>query len=197
MVRYRYIAVLVLCSLFHIAGKAEVWKTHFAYNNVTQIALGSDKVYAVSDGSLFSVEKQSEKIAVYNRLSGLHETGITCIYYDKTGKQLLIAYGNGKIDILKSSGVTYLSELYDKDMTQRKTIYNVTLKGRTAYLSTHYGVQTLDLRENKLVDSYWLQPSGLETPVKDVKLTNDSIYAFTDDSVYCASLRDPLSDYHF
>ena len=195
--RLRIIVVLVLCSLFHIAGKAEAWRTHFAYNNVTQIALGSDKVFAVSDGSLYSVEKQSERIEVYNRLSGLHETGITCIYYDKTGKQLLIAYGNGKIDILKSSGVTYLSELYDKDMTQRKTIYNVTLKGRTAYLSTHYGVQTLDLRENKLVDSYWLQPGGLETPVKDVKLTNDSIYAFTDDSVYCASLRDPLSDYHY
>ena len=195
--RLRIIVVLVLCSLFHIAGKAEAWRTHFAYNNVTQIALGSDKVFAVSDGSLYSVEKQSERIEVYNRLSGLHETGITCIYYDKTGKQLLIAYGNGKIDILKSNGVTYLSELYNKDMTQRKTIYNVTLKGRTAYLSTHYGVQTLDLRENKLVDSYWLQPGGLETPVKDVKLTNDSIYAFTDDLVYCASLRDPLSDYHY
>ena len=55
-------------------------------------------------------------------------------------------------------------------MTQRKTIHNVTINGRMAYLSTHYGIQTLDLRENKLVDSYWLRPDGEETPVQDVLL---------------------------
>ena len=195
--RLRVIGVLVLCSLLYLSGKAEVWRTHFAYNNVTQIALAPDKVYAISDGSLYSVDKQGEHIQVYNRQSGLHETGITCIHYDAVGAQLIIAYGNGKIDILGTNGVRYIGELYEKDMTQRKTIYNVTLKGRTAYLSTHYGIQTLNLREYKLVDSYWLLPGGLEKPVKDVKLTNDSIYAFTDDLLYCASLRDPLSDYHY
>ena len=195
--RFRIIAIFVLCSLFHIAGKAEVWRTHYAYNNVTQIAMAEDKVYALSDGSLFSVDKQSEAIKVYNRQSGLHETTIACIYYDRSGKQLIIAYGNGKIDLLSSRGVQYIGELYDKDMTQRKTIYNVTISGRTAYLATHYGIQTMDLRENKLVDSYWLRPSGQETPIKDVLIANDSIYAFSDDSLYCAALTDPLSDYTY
>lgn len=193
----KVIAVLVLCSLSPIAGKAEKWTTHFAYNNVTQIAPASGKVFAVSDGSLFSIDKQTEQIQVYSRQSGLHEVGITCIHYDATGEQLIIAYGNGKIDILSAEGVKYIGELYDKDMTQRKTIYNVTLKGRTAYLSTHYGVQTMDLREGKLVDSYWLRPGGQETPVKDVVVTHDSIYAFTDDSLFCAALQDNLVDYTY
>ena len=195
--RFRIIAIFVLCSLFHLAGKAEVWRTHYAYNNVTQIAMAEDKVYALSDGSLFSVDKQSEAIKVYNRQSGLHGTGITCIYYDKTGHQLIIGYDNGQIDVLTTNGVTYIGELYDKDMTQRKTIYNVTIAGRTAYLATHYGIQTMDLRENKLVDSYWLRPGGQETPIKDVLIANDSIYAFSDDSLYCAALTDPLSDYTY
>ena len=103
--------VFVLCSLFFVPIKAEKWTTHFAYNNVTQIALASDKVYAVSDGSLFSVEKQSEKIAVYNRQSGLHGTGITCIHYDAIGKQLIIGYGTGMIDILTAQGVRYMGDL--------------------------------------------------------------------------------------
>ena len=178
-----------------MTSKAQVWRTHFAYNNVTQIAMSQDKVYALSDGSLFSVNKQSEQIEVYNNQSGLHGTGITCIHYDATGKQLLIGYGTGKIDILSARGVQYIGELYDKDMTQRKTIYNMTLKGRTAYLSTAYGVQTMDLRENKLVDSYWLRPNGQEIAVKDVLLAGDSIYAFTDDSLFCAALLDNLVDY--
>ena len=185
--------VLALCVAMSI--QAEAWRTHYAYNNVTQIALGSDVVYALSDGSLFSVNKQTEAVKVYNRQSGLHGTGITCIHYDALGSQLIIGYNNGQIDVLTADGVTYIGDLYDKDMTQRKTINNVTIKGRTAYLSTPYGIQTMDLREHKLVDSYWLRPGGQETDVKDVLLTNDSIYAFTDDSLFCAKLTDDIVDY--
>ncbi len=187
----------MLSFLFCLCLQAARWTTHFAYNNVTQIAMAPDKVFAISDGSLFSVDKQTEQIQIYNRQSGLHAMGITCIHYDETGKQLIIAYEYGKMDILSSRGVQYIGALYDKDMTQRKTIYNITISGRTAYLSTHYGVQTIDLRENKLVDSYWLRPNGQETPIKDVLLQGDSIYAFGEDSLYCAKLSDPLSDYTY
>lgn len=192
--RLRVIAV-ILCVGFMGSAQAGKWTTHFAYNNVTQIAMAPERVYAISDGSLYSVDKQSEQIKVYNRQSGLHGTGITCIHYDETGKQLIIGYGTGKIDLLSSRGVQYVGALYDKDMTQLKTIHNVTIKGRTAYFSTAFGIQTMDLRENKMVDSYWLRPGGMETDVKDVLLTNDSIYAFTDDSLFCAALRDNIVDY--
>ena len=193
----KHILVLFGCLAAVVGAHAERWTTHLAYNNVTQIAMSSERVYAISDGSLYSVDKQTEAMRVYSRQSGLSGSNITCIYYDETGKQLIIGYETGKIDILSERGVKYISELYDKDMTQRKTIYNVTIKGRTAYLSTHYGVQTLDLRENKLVDSYWLRPNGAETPVKDVLLKGDSIYAFTDDSVFFAAISDNLVDYTY
>ena len=197
MRKHRFI-VLTFCSLLvALSAQAETWTTHFAYNNVTQIAMSPDEVFAISDGSLFSVNKQSEKITKYDRQSGLHGTGINCIHYDATGKQLIIAYANGKIDVLSANGVRYISDLYDKDMTQQKTIYNVTIQGRTAYLSTHYGIQTMDLRENKLVDSYWLRPGGQETPIQDVLLTFDSIFAFASDSLYSAALTDNLVDYTY
>lgn len=196
MVTRRHIVSLILCTLLFVPSRAQMkWTTHFAYNNVTQIAVAPDKVYAISDGSLYSVEKQSEHIDIYHSLSGLHGTGITCIHYDEVSKQLIIGYGTGKIDLLSSHGVQYIGTLYDKDMTQRKTIHNVTIAGRTAYLATAYGVQTMDLRENKLVDSYWLRPGGEETDVEDVLVANDSIYAFTSDSLFCAALRDNLVDY--
>ena len=183
------------CLLSVLPLQAGKWTTHFAYNNVTQIAMAEDRVYAISDGSLYSVEKQSEVLKVYNNQSGLHGTGITCIYYDEVGKQLLIGYGTGKIDIFKRNSTQYISELYTKEMTQRKTINNITISGRTAYLSTAFGIQTMDLRENKLVDSYWLRPGGEETEVKDVRLVGDSIYAFTDDSLFSAAKRDNIVDY--
>jgi len=194
MIFRRYITG-ILCAMCALSIQAAVWETMFAYNNVTQIAMSEDRVYALSDGSLFSVDKQTEKISIYNSQSGLHSTGISCISYDEHASQLIICYKNGKIDLLRSSGTKYIGELYDKDMTQRKDIYNITIHGRTAYMSTHYGVQTMDLRENKLVDSYWLRPNSEETPIADVLIENDSIYAFSTDSLYCAALSDNLVDY--
>lgn len=185
--------VLALCAAMSM--QAEIWRTHLAYNNVTQIAPSDGMVYAISDGSLYSVDKISEQIKIYNRQSGLHGTGITCIHYDEAGKQLIIGYSTGMIDVLSSNGVRYVGELYDKDMTQRKTIQNITIAGRTAYLSTPYGVQKMDLREMKMTDSYWLRPGGEETDVVDVVITKDSIYAFTNDSMFCASMNDNLVDY--
>ena len=173
------------------------WTTYLAYNQVTQIAMSPDQVYAVSDGSLYSVEKATEQVRIYTSQSGLHSAGISCIHYDEAGEQLIIVYKTGKIDILRPDGVQYISDLYDKDMTQRKTVNNITILGRTAYLSTAYGVQTMDLRQNKLVDSYWLRPNGAETDVQDVVILGDSIYAFTTDSLFCARMSDNIVDYRF
>jgi len=192
-----YIPIILFCFLLVSPLRAEAWRSHLAYNNVTQIAMTPDKVYALSDGSLFSVDKQTEKIRIYDRQSGLHGANITCIGYDTQGDQLVIGYGDGKIDLLSSQGTRYISALYEKDMTQRKNIYNITFSGRTAYLSTHYGIQTLGLSQHKLVNSYWLRPGGEETPVQDVVLTQDSIYAFTEDSLFCAALADNIVDYTY
>jgi len=187
--------LLLLCLLSLCPLRAQVWRSHLAYNNVTRIAMTPELVYALSDGSLFSVDKRTETMRIYDRQNGLHGTDITCIGYDEKGGQLIIGYGSGKIDILTPSGARYISALYDKDMTQRKTIHNITIADRTAYLSTDYGVQTMDLNQLKLVDSYWLRPGGEETEVLDVTITNDSIYAFTEDSLFCAALTDNIVDY--
>ena len=186
---------IIVCLLLSLALHAQQWSSMLAYNNVTQIALGSDCVYALSDGSLFIVDKQTEQVKVYDARAGLHSTGICCISYDKRLNQLIIAYTSGKIDILSSKGVQYVGGLYDKDMTQKKTIYNITIHNRTAYFSTHYGVQTFDLQTNTLVDTYWLRPNGKETKIDDVLIQNDSIYAFSGDSLFCAAMSANLVDY--
>ena len=191
-----YKAILFLLAFAASAG-AQQWTTYFAYNNVTQIAMTPDRVYALSDGSLYSVDKQSEQLRVYNRLSGLHSTGISCIHYDERSSQLIIGYATGKIDLLSDNGVRYIGDLYDKDMTQKKTIYNVTIHNRIAYLSTHFGVQLFDLREMKMTNSYWLRPKGEETPIQDVLVKGDSIYAFSSDSIYVGCMSDNLVDYRY
>ena len=102
------LAHIGLCLLLCLPGIAGEWTSYFAYNNVTQIAMTSDKVYALSDGSLFSVDKQTEKLTLYNRQSGLHGTNITCIGYDEVSKTLIIAYEAGRIDLMTDGKASFI-----------------------------------------------------------------------------------------
>lgn len=67
-----YILALVSATTLHAA----IWKTHFAYTNVEQIAVTPNEVFGLSDGSLYSVNKQTEKLSLWGLSSGLHSTGI-------------------------------------------------------------------------------------------------------------------------
>lgn len=171
------------------------WTSFFSYDEVNCIAVAQDRVYALSGGSLYSVEKQTERLTKYDMQSGLHATGIVMMHYDSTNRQLLLFYSTGKIDILSDKGVEYVAGLYDKDMMAEKVVYNVTQVGNLAYLATSFGIVTMDLRQRLLIDTYYIGEKAAEVLVRDVAFTSDSIYAFTDQWVGSAAIADNLVDY--
>lgn len=173
------------------------WKTLFAYNNVEQIAMTDDLVFAISDGALYSVDKQTEKIETYNAENGLHGSEIVRIYYDKGTDMLIIAYADGKIDVLHNEQVEYVSGLYTKDMMATKTINNITVYNGRAYLAMDFGIVTFRLNKRELVDTYYIGANATEVKVEDIVFQDDSIYAFSGKTMYKAALRDNLPDYRY
>ena len=66
--RYRLLFIIgILCS--SVYANTVAWETMFAYNAVSQIAVSTDKVYALSVGALFSVNKH---LALFLCLVFLH-----------------------------------------------------------------------------------------------------------------------------
>ena len=98
------------------------WRTHLAYNSVSQIAQSENKIFAVSQGALFSVSKQDGSLEFYSKLNGLSSSNITQIEYDSSNKQLLIVYSNGNIDVMGTGGVTNIPDLYNKQMSASKNV---------------------------------------------------------------------------
>ncbi len=173
------------------------WKTMFAYNDVEQIAMTDNRVFAVSDGALYSVDKQTEKIETYNAESGLHGSNIVRIYYDKVSDMLLIAYEDGKMDVLHNGYIEYVSGLYTKDIMATKTINNITVYNGRAYLAMDFGIVTFRLNKRELVDTYYIGNNATEVKVEDIVFQDDSIYAFTNSKMYKASLNSNLPDYRY
>lgn len=192
--RYRLLLIIgLLCG--SIYANTMSWETMFAYNAVNQIAVSNEKVYALSDGALYAVNKQSEQIDIYNSGSGLHGKTIGCLYYDAASDMLIIGYTDGKIDLLHDGTIEYVSGLYTKDMTATKTINNITVHNNQAYLSMDFGIVTFNLKKHVVVDTYYIGAEASEVKVNDILISGDSIYAFGNTLLYKACLSDNIVDY--
>lgn len=166
------------------------WSTHFAYNSVSQIAQSDNKIYAVSEGALFSVDKVDGNMEFYSKLSGLNDANINRIEYDTTNNLLLIIYNNGNIDILSNGGVTNLPDFYNKQMSASKDVNQIQFYDNKAYLSCNFGIIVLNMLKKEVADTYYIGPNASEVKVLNTTVNNGNIYALTASTLYQASVND-------
>lgn len=171
------------------------WRTHFAYNAVSQIAQTENKVFALSDGSLYAIEKFFDEqtppvYEFYSKTNGLTDNNISRIDYDNFNKRLLIIYKNGNIDFLGSGGIINLPDLYNKPMSINKLVNHVLFTPERAYLSTNFGVLVLNTKKNEVADTYFIGPNGSEINILGTVIFNSRIYAITANSILSANVNE-------
>jgi hypothetical protein len=190
------LSVLALSTLAQVAmGK---WRTHFAYNSVTQIAQSESKIYAVSEGALFSIDKQDEGLEFYSKISGLNGANISRIEFDRTYNQLLIVYANGNIDVMGSGGVTNIPDFYNKQINTSKDVNQINFYNNRAYLATNFGIIVINMQKKEVADTYFIGPNASEVKVLNTAVHNGIIYALTATKLYKASANEPnLVNYEF
>jgi len=177
-----------LTSIAQVAmGK---WHTHFAYNNVSQIAQSANKIYAVSEGALFSIDKQDGGMEFYSKISGLNGSNISRIEYDSANQELLLIYSNGNIDIMSAGGVTNIPDLYNKQMSSSKDVNDIQFYQNKAYLSCNFGLVVLNMQKKEVADTYYIGPNASEVKVLNNTINNGIIYALTTSTIYQASVSE-------
>jgi len=194
-----FIAVLILMSTTTYAQLAMgKWRTHLAYNNVEQIAQTENKIFAVSEGSLFSVDKVDFGLEFYSKVSGLNDNNISRIEYDIASKQLLIVYANGNIDLLSSGGVINIIDLYIKQMSTSKKINNISFYGDFAYLSMDFGILVVNMKKREIADTYFIGANATEVKVINTIINNGKIYAASTSTIYTSNANHPnLVNYEY
>lgn len=173
------------------------WKTHFAYNSVQVIANCPEEIYALANGAMFSINKITEEMTLYNNQSGLHGTEICFLMYDDEREQLLIMYADGKMDIQYNGTMHYISDLYSKRMTASKRCNNITIEDNFAYMAMDFGILVFDLEKYEFKETYYIGEEASEVKVTDIMFHGDSIYAQTEAHNYSACIYDNVVDYRF
>ncbi len=167
------------------------WRTHLAYNEVSQIAQSDNKIYAVSEGALFSVSKLDGDVEFYSKMSGLNDTHINGIFFDNQNRQLLIVYHNGNFDIMHQTGVSNIPDLRNKQMSSSKRINNVFFRGNLAYLSTDFGILVLNMSRREIANTYIIGPEATEVRVLSTIVHQNRIYALTSTGIFSADVNNP------
>ena len=189
-------------SLFSASSVSQVamgkWRTHFAYNNVSQITQSDNKIFAISEGALYSIDKQDGGLEFYSKNSGLNGSNISRIEFDSANKALLIIYSTGNIDIMTSGGIINLPDLYNKQMSSSKDINNIQFNDNKAYLSCNFGVLVLNMQKKEVSDTYYIGSNATEVKVLNTTVHKGIIYALTASTILQASvLESHLVNYEF
>jgi len=185
--------MLVMASSLQMEAQLAMgkWRTHLAYNATNLITQSENNVFAVSNGALFSANKEDESISTYSKISGLNDVNVSWIDYDNVNKKLLITYVNGNIDMLSDAGIKNIPDLYNKLMNSNKKVNHSFFHKDIAYLSCNFGIIALNTKRNEIADTYYIGPNGSELNILNTIVLNEDIYALTPSTLYTAKVNEP------
>ncbi len=164
------------------------WRNYLSYYNTTSVIETPNKVFAVASGALYSYTPDGNEIKKYSKIDGLNDTDISFICYSESENALLIVYSNANMDIFTNSGIYNLPYFKDNTNYTDKTINNVEIYGKIAYISTSFGVLTIDLQKKEMPEPYQLREKTYS-----ICIQNNFIYAATSQGIYYAPTSKDLS----
>ena len=171
------------------------WREHLNYQSTIQVLKG-DKIYCATPNNLFSIDGTNE-LERYSKINGLSEMGVSCIGWDDFTQQLIIAYNNSNVDVMKGSDIQNISDIKRSTISGNKTINSIYCKNGLAYLSSGLGIILVDLIKFEIKDTWLIGSNGNQ--IKANAFTSDGVYfyAATDEGVKKAAINsNNLADYH-
>lgn len=174
------------------------WRAHNAFTYVEEVVLLGNKVYGLSAGSLFAVDRETRVVSNITKLDGLSASGINHITKNESLNRMLITYQNGEIDIVDAEGEIHpIMDLYLKQMNGSKVVNEVSMYKEKAYLAMSWGILVVNMQKAEIEDTYYIGDKSSEVNVQYICTVGEQVYAMTDSALYCANMRDNLVDYAY
>lgn len=169
MRKYILTLFIYISTVFHAFGLAVgTWQVYPSYANLTEISPAGDVCFALASGSLFAYNNTTAETTVFNKTTGLAGIDISHIAWSQQAKRLVVAFGDGNIDLVSASGdITNVPGLYLSETVSDKTVSHIYIDRQFAYMSIGVGVMKLDAKKGVIADTYQLGFAVDHSYVKD------------------------------
>lgn len=186
---------LIVCLIFiATASVAQLaigeWQAHMAYANATESSFFNGKVYAISEGSLFSYDPEDGDILTYDIVNQLSDVNIKYIASVPSEKKLLVVYDNGNIDLMCDRDEVYnITDLKNANLPDC-AVNDINISGQKAYLSTNFGIVILDVHKREIEVTY-----RFNKKIESATVSGNHIFAnIPNDGLYRGELKKNLLD---
>jgi hypothetical protein len=172
------------------------WQTHISYSDINTITQSDHKIFGLSAGALFSIQKDEYTIETYSKTYGLNDNNIHIIEYSDFNNLLFIAYNNSNIDLMTEYGdIVNISDIYRKNMSGSKQINHIYFYNNYAYLACDFGITILDLDKQEFTETYIIGEAGSTEKVIKTCIQNSDIYALTENNILIGNTSNNLINY--
>jgi hypothetical protein len=198
----RFLALYCLALFFPFASLAQLqpigqWRHHLPYQQVTGVTYTSDKIWAITPYSLFSVDPADNSIERWSRTNGLAETGISTIAAEPAGNRIVIGYNNSNIDVLVDDKIVNINALKNTSIAGDKSIQSIFVNQQLAYVATGIGIVVINLDKYEIKDTYIIGTGGTKIKVNSIASDGAWLYAATEEGVKKAPVNNVnLADFH-
>ena len=188
-----FLAGVFLLGIFQNSFAQEralgTWKTFMPYNSSLGVFDAGDRVYSIASKTVFSYEKNTGAIQIYDKVNGLSDIGIKTANYDPASKVLVIAYNNSNIDLIYNGTDIYnINDIKNKATGGAISINGISFYNGKSYISSDIGVSVIDLDKKEISNTYIIGSTGGQVKVYATTVDGTTIYAATEEGVKHASL---------
>ncbi|MDQ3046433.1 MAG: hypothetical protein M3R27_02720 [Bacteroidota bacterium] len=167
------------------------WKDHLSYTSALAVAEGDNKVFCVTRGGVFVLNKNDNSLERLSKVNSLSDVEATNVNFNPYNNKVVIVYKNSNVDLLQNGQIINLPDIKNKPILGNKSINNIYFINQYAYLSCGFGIVVIDTDRNEVKDTYYIGPGGISLNVRDITSDAANLYAATDAGIYKASLSNP------
>ena len=179
-----FISVLTYAQIDY----SDNWEDFFSYNDVKDIIVSNEVLYALTDNAIFSYDFETEETEKLSAINGLSGGETSAIYYNETYEKLIIGYENGLLEIIDASGeITVAPQIVNFNQTGDKSINHIYEYDNKLYLATGFGIVVYDIENLEFGDTYFIGNNSSSVVVNQITVLNNEIYAATNDGIYIAT----------
>ena len=188
-----FISLTLTSSGQNELGGIGQWREHYNNRSVTQLGIakntnGDKKIIGATTQQVFSITAKN-KVTLLGKSTGLHDISIACSAWDDAQSQLIIAYNNSNIDIVKGDQVYAITDLLLSNLYPSKKINHIYLLNQWALVSTDFGIVVIDLIKHEIKDTWFPNNNRQVTKTFQIVSTQDVLFAATENGIWTCPLK--------
>ncbi len=192
-----FISICFLFSLIVYSQNKGIgeWTEHLPFQRGTSISSSDNLIYCGTTTGLFTLDLNDNSISRYSTVNILNNISIEVVSYNESEKTLLVIYEDFNIDILQNNRVINIPFIKDAALPN-KIINEVFMKNQFAYVSTGFGIVKINLERKEITETYQFGQNGQSININSCIVTDNKIYAASDNGLYHANLNSNLLDFN-